>query len=198
MNDEKFVLASQSPRRRALVSLTGYEFESVSVETDEIIDLTMRPEEAIMALALSKTRSVLKDYPDRMILGADTIVYIDGVHLGKPEDRDDAFRMLKLLSGRTHKVITGCALNLNGQSVTFHSETKVVFNPMTDAEIEDYVATGEPFNKAGSYAIQGYGARFVKYIEGDYHTVMGLPVSKLYRYLKDFENGVLFTDCNLR
>ena len=123
-------------------------------------------------------------FPDETVIGADTVVSIDGEILGKPHDEADAWRMLELLSGRTHSVFTGVAVISNGKLTTFAEETRVTFFPLDDREIARYIAAGEPFDKAGAYGIQGAGALLVKGIEGDYYNVMGLPAGRLYRLLK--------------
>ena len=123
-------------------------------------------------------------FPDETVIGADTVVSIDGEILGKPHDEADAWRMLELLSGRTHSVFTGVAVISNGKLTTFAEETRVTFFTLDDREIARYIAAGEPFDKAGAYGIQGAGALLVKGIEGDYYNVMGLPAGRLYRLLK--------------
>ena len=124
-------------------------------------------------------------YGDRpIVIGADTVVILDGQVLGKPKDEDDAFQMLRAMSGKAHTVITGCAIIHNGRMTTFADHTRVEFYPLSDREILDYIATGEPFDKAGAYGIQGRGCVLVKRIEGDFFNVMGLPVARLKREME--------------
>jgi len=127
-------------------------------------------------------------HPDTLVISADTAVIVDDVILGKPADREEAFKMLSALSGRTHLVVTGCSLFYKGKSVTFSEETKVTFYRLDDSEITSYIDTLDPFDKAGGYGIQTKGALLVKGIEGDYNNVVGLPVSRLYREISKFLN----------
>ena len=123
---------------------------------------------------------------DDVVIGSDTGVFIDGTMLGKPENKEQAREMLKLLSGKTHKVITGCSVFYKGQNISFSEVTEVEFYHLTDSEIEEYIATGEPMDKAGAYGIQGKGALLIKRIKGDYYNVVGLPVGALKQKLKLF------------
>jgi len=181
---DKLILASNSPRRRQLLEMLGLDFEVVLGDVEETIDPTMDPAEVVTDLAMKKALDVFRSHRDRVVLGFDTMVYVDGEPLGKPVSADDAKRMLRLLAGRTHTVVTGCAIITKRISTSFCERAEVVFHPLTDAEIDGYVASGEPFDKAGAYAVQGLGAKFVRGIEGDYFTVMGLPVARLYHELK--------------
>ena len=137
-------------------------------------------------LAQKKAESLLLERPDTLIIGCDTSVLVGNTILGKPKDEQEAFQMLRLLSGKEHRVITGCCLLLNQKKHTFHEETKVVFYPLTDMEIYDYISTGEPFDKAGAYGIQGAGCILVKKICGCYTNVVGLPVARLKREIAIF------------
>lgn len=193
MQSKSIVLASTSPRRKALMQQLGYPFETAEPENiDEKLSHKNTFEEKIMDLAYRKALSVQHKYPNKLILGADTLVVVEDCVLGKPTNKDDALNMLKRLSGKQHKVITGCALIYNSHVKTFHSVTEVNFHQMSDQEIMKYIETDEPFNKAGGYAIQGHAAKFIYRIEGDYYTVMGLPLSQVYMHLVMFKNNQLF------
>ncbi len=181
---DKIILASNSPRRRQLLDMLGLDFEVILGNVDEVIDPDLDPADLVMDLAMQKAVDVFRTHKDRVVLGFDTMVYIDGEPLGKPKSPEDAVRMLKLLSGRTHTVVTGVSIITRKVSKSFCERADVAFYPMTDAEIAGYVASGEPFDKAGAYAVQGLGAKFVKGIDGDFYTVMGLPVARLYHELQ--------------
>lgn len=186
------ILASASPRRRELLALFGLPFTvepSRFEEPPPPVEPT-RLSDLVTGLAASKAGEVAARMPDSLVLGADTLVAPDaevGVPLGKPTDADDARRMLRLLSGRTHRVYTGVALIKGGQSPIpiLHTEmTRVRFRPLTAAMIEGYLATGEPFDKAGAYGAQGCAAPFIEGIEGDFFNVVGLPLCALGRLLE--------------
>ena len=188
---EKLILASASPRRRELLGLIAEDFDVIPAKGEENVDMSLSPADTVKALAKQKAEEVSKEFPDRIVIGADTMVFCEEKALGKPKDVLDAERMLKLLSGRVHSVITAVAVAQNGNSVKlFAEETKVEFYPLSDDEINRYTESGEPMDKAGAYGIQGKGALLVKGIEGDYYNVMGLPVGRLYRELKslNFQN----------
>lgn len=180
------ILASASPRRSELMTLAGFEFDVICADIDEIVPENARPQEVVMSLALQKAQAVAKDHGKSAVVGSDTVVALDGKILGKPHSEKEAVEMLRSLSGRTHKVYTGVAIVCGDKVTNFFDETEVEFYPLTDEEIFDYVATGEPMDKAGAYGIQGRGAVLVKRINGDYFNVMGLPISKVYRELKDY------------
>ena len=182
------ILASQSPRRQELIRTITDAFEVAVSPVKEILPESIAPEEAPVYLAALKAGAVAAEHPDRTVIGADTVVILDGQILGKPRDTDDAARMLRLLSGKTHTVITGCCIILGDRERRFCERTEVAFYPLTDREIADYIATGEPMDKAGAYGIQGRGSLFVRGINGDYFNVMGLPVGLLNRELKAFLN----------
>ena len=179
------VLASASPRRKELISIISKDVIIAPANVDESFSEINCAETVPEMLAIRKAAYVAKQYPDDTVIGCDTSVIIDGEILGKPADSEDARRMLKLLSGKTHRVITGCAIFKKGRSLSFSEVTKVTFYPLTDDEIENYIASGEPMDKAGAYGIQGYGSILVKEIHGDYFNVVGLPVAKLNRALKN-------------
>ncbi len=179
------ILASASPRRSELMTLAGFRFDVICADIDEIVPEKALPQEVVMSLALQKAQAVAKDHRKSAVVGSDTVVALDGKILGKPRSESEAAEMLRSLSGRIHKVFTGVAIVCGEKVTSFFDETEVEFYPLTDQEILDYVATGEPMDKAGAYGIQGRGAVLVKRINGDYFNVMGLPISKVYRELKD-------------
>lgn len=179
----KIILASRSPRRTEILRTVGWQFEAVAADIDE----TRRPDEAAVSyvkrLALEKAQTVAARFSNGVVLAADTTVVVDGEILEKPQDAKDARRMLGLLSGHWHEVITGVALLRIGEDrhLIDHETTRVRFAEMSDQEIDWYVMTGEPMDKAGAYAVQGKGALFIEEIQGDYFNVMGLPVRLVYK-----------------
>ena len=176
----RYILASKSPRRSEILKNAGIDFTVRVAYADETIPDGTKPEDAVVFLAARKAKAVPRE-KDEVILGADTVVVLDGNILGKPKDKDDAFNMIKSLSGRVHSVFTGvCAIG-DGISLTFAEETKVEFYPLSDKEIYDYINTNEPYDKAGAYGIQGLASKFIRGIEGDYFNVVGLPVSSIYK-----------------
>lgn len=178
------ILASQSPRRHELLGFICPEFKVVPAVGEEIILEGATPAEAVLALSRQKAEEVSAKFPDETVIGADTVVSIDGEILGKPRDEQDAVEMLKRLSGRVHSVFTGvCVIFPDGRTENFVEETKVEFYPLSECEIADYIATGDPMDKAGAYGIQERGAKNVKGIVGDFYNVMGLPVARLARIL---------------
>ena len=185
MNNRKFILASISPRRHELLKFLIKDFEIKSSYIEVIIDEFLTNEEVVMDLALQKAQDISDNNKDVYVLGFDTLVILDGKPLGKPKNNEDAYNMLKALSGRTHRVLTGCAIVMNDYKDTFYEFADVTFTNMTDEEIYGYIDTKEPMDKAGSYGIQGYGAKYVKKINGDFYTVMGMPIHKLYKRLKE-------------
>ena len=184
------ILASGSPRRKELLQLITEDFIVHSVDADETLPAGMPVEMAAAYLADLKASTAAKIFPDQIVIGCDTIVLLGDEIMGKPKDREDAHRMLRALSGKTHSVLTGTSLYYGTQTTVFTTETLVTFYPLSDAEIERYLDTGEPFDKAGAYGIQGKGALLVQGIEGDYFNVVGLPVAALSRALTQFETLV--------
>ena len=176
------ILASKSPRRKELLSLITEDFEIKSAQVDETLPCAMTPKKAVEYLSQIKAQPFENGVDT--IIGADTVVCVDDLILGKPKNRDDAFNMLRLLSGRYHSVFTGVTVIRGNDAVTFSSETKVKFFELSDDEINNYIDTKECFDKAGAYGIQGKGALFVERIEGDYFNVVGLPINLLGRLLK--------------
>ena len=186
-----FVLASASPRRREICSKLGLPFSVEPAEAETPLDQALPLPEAVLRVARSKAESVFARHPQEAVLGADTVVAVeaDGQTqvLGKPADPADAARMLRLLAGRTHRVLTAVWLCTPERCDGFTSESRVTFAPMSDADIAEYVASGEPLDKAGSYGVQGLGARYVRHIEGDFFAVMGLPAADLWAFLRTFD-----------
>ncbi len=180
------ILASNSPRRKEILEMMGIEFTIIPAKNEAEIPSDMPIKYGVTQVAYLKAREVFRLHPDHTVLGADTVVVVDGEILGKPKDREEAFNMLKKLSDKTHQVITGVALIKKGKTTMFTQSAKVTFSKLTEQEINDYIGSNEPFDKAGSYAIQGKGAKFVKKIDGDFYTVVGLPCQKLYHVLKNF------------
>lgn len=173
----ELILASQSPRRKELLTLLGHSFRVQVASVDETME-NLPIAEAVARLSYRKAAAV-EAKANQIVIGADTVVVLDGKVLGKPRDAEDAVRMLQSLSGKTHQVMTGVCV-LKGDRVLTHTEvTQVAFRTITQREIEDYVATKEPMDKAGAYGIQGGAARFVEKIVGDYYNVVGLPVCRL-------------------
>ncbi len=181
---ENIILASASPRRKELLSVITNDFEVIPSECEEIIPTDISADETAEYLAKIKAVSVAEKHYDSIVIGADTCVVADGLILGKPKDKAQAKQMMKLLSGNTHKVITGCAIVKNGKIASFSVCTEVEFYPLSEEEIESYINTLEPYDKAGGYGIQGKASLFVKGIKGDYFNVVGLPVAELNRKLK--------------
>lgn len=175
------ILASKSPRRKELLSLITEDFIIKTADVDESLPKGIQPDKAVEYLSRIKAEPF--DNGRDTVIGADTVVAIDGRILGKPKNRDDAFNMLKMLSGRAHSVFTGVTVIRPDQSITFSVETKVKFFDLTDEEINRYINTDEPYDKAGAYAIQGKGSLLVEKIDGDYFNVVGLPISTLNKYL---------------
>ncbi len=188
----KLILGSASPRRREILATLGVDFTVRLADADESCDIT-DPAARVEAISAKKCAAVLEALaadgvdladPELVVLTSDTLVTLDGEFLGKPADEDDARRMIRMLAGRTHTVASGIAVYARGRTVTAHELTGVRFASMTDAEIEDYIATGESFGKAGAYAVQGHAARYVTGLDGDYFSVVGLPVRCLYETRK--------------
>ena len=193
---KKIILGSASPRRRELLEQIGVEFE-VRVSSRKEVYRSLDPASIVKELALAKAENVAEELgaadtqeKDLIVIGAVTVVVLDGEILGKPKDKADAERMLKALQGRAHDVYTGAAFLTYGRNgekevCSYAVGTKVYVNPMTEKEIRAYIATGEPSDKAGAYGIQGRFAAYIEKIEGDYYNVVGLPVSRVYETLKE-------------
>lgn len=185
---ENIILASASPRRRELLAQAGFSFEVKVSDAQETIT-EKEPSRIVEELARRKAEAVAASEENALIIGADTIVAVDGHILGKPHSREEAFSMLSMLQGRAHQVYTGVALlsKQAGQEKrqVFSEKTEVFMYPMTEQEIWDYIATGEPMDKAGAYGIQGRAAVYIRKIDGDYNNVVGLPIARLYQKMKE-------------
>jgi septum formation protein len=179
------ILASQSPRRRELLTLVGIAHEVRPADIDETYLAGEQPRAHAERLAREKAAVVAKDAPHAIVIGSDTIVVVDGDVLGKPRSEAEAAAMLGRLSGRSHIVLTAVAVCWRGHQSSDVVEVDVTFHPLTARDIESYVATREPMDKAGAYGIQGYGATIVERVDGDYFAVMGLPLQRLVRLMAD-------------
>lgn len=182
----RLILASGSPRRKEILSYLSIPFEVITSNFEEKIDENKPLEEEIKRLSKEKANTVFKENKDSIVIGADTIVTIKNKILGKPKNKEEAYQMLKLLSNKKHAVITGVTIISEEKTETFASISNVYFNKLTDKEINNYIATGEPMDKAGAYAIQGIGSKFISKIDGDYYAIMGLPINEIYKRLKAF------------
>ena len=187
MKTKEIILASASPRRMELMKDMQLEFTCIPSCIEEHLDSSLPVEQGIEQLAFQKAEDVFKKYPDAIVIGSDTMVVLAKERLGKPKDVQDAKAMLRRLSGQTHQVITGVAILYDDKQVLFHECSDVTFYDLDDEMIDWYIDTKEPFDKAGSYGIQGYGKLFVKEIKGDYFNIVGLPVAKLYRTLQTIQ-----------
>ena len=184
----KIILASQSPRRKELLSLLKINFDAIPADIEEQINLNNDLVEEIEKLSYQKAFHIYKDHKDALVIGADTIVKINNQVLGKPRSYEQAKKMLEILSNNTHEVVTGVTILNGDKKETFSNVAKVTFYPLTEQEIDEYIKTNEPMDKAGAYAIQGLGAKFIKSIEGDFYTIMGLPIAELYHRLQKYIN----------
>lgn len=176
----KLILASGSPRRAELLEKMGLTFQVEPSNTDEILEPGLTPQQEVVHLSLGKAKAVAAGHSEpAVVLSADTVVELDGKILGKPHSEAKAAEMLRTLSGRSHRVLTGVTVMGPEGTMTHCEETEVYFRPITEEEIQWYVGTGEPMDKAGAYGIQGYAAMFIEKIHGDYYNVMGLPVCRV-------------------
>ena len=180
------ILASKSPRRRQLMEYLNIPFEVIVADIDEVIDPNNNLRKEIEKLSFLKALKVFENNSDAMVIGADTIVVVNNEVLGKPKNQDDAFRMLKMLQDNKHEVITGVTILTKDKSETFSTVSDVYFSKMSDEEIKEYINTNETMDKAGAYAIQGIGSKFIKSINGDYYSIMGFPVNEIYNRLKNY------------
>jgi septum formation protein len=187
MIDKKIVLASQSPRRKELIGVIAENVEIRPVPCDETLPEGIGAREAVEYLSKIKNEASRQcSAPDEIVISADTVVAVNDRILGKPADKDDARGMLNLLSGKTHQVYTGVTISDSKAWVTFSEKTDVVFYDLTEQEIEEYISSSEPYDKAGAYGIQGKARVLIKGINGDYFNVVGLPVARLKRELENF------------
>lgn len=190
MIKEKIVLASQSPRRKELISLVASNVTIRPADCDETLPEGILPREAVEYLSEIKNHAAREiSQADEIVISADTVVAVDDIILGKPVDKADARYMIELLQGRVHSVYTGVTISTVDKIVTFSEKTDVEFNPMTESEIEEYISCSEPYDKAGSYGVQGKACVYIKGLNGDYFNVVGLPVSRLYNELKKLINN---------
>jgi len=180
------ILASASPRRKELLKRLYDDFKVIPSRIKEVVPKELGAEQCPEYLAGKKAEDVAKAYKKYLVIGCDTSVVIDGAVLNKPRSTDDAREMMKTLSGKVHRVITGCCLYFMEKSYSFSESTEVEFYPLTDEEIENYVISPEPYDKAGGYAIQGQAALFIKGIHGDYYNIVGLPIARLQREIATF------------
>ena len=180
------ILASASPRRKELLSLAGFSFDVITADVDEVLDASLAPSQLVMSLAYQKAFVVAAGHRQSTVIGADTVVVLDGKVLGKPHSDGEAKEMLRSLSGRTHEVYTGVCLIKGDKVHSFFECTKVSFWPLEDKLIDSYVASGDCNDKAGAYGIQGKGCVLVKGIEGDYFNVVGFPVARFCREIEAF------------
>lgn len=189
MKQRKLILASGSSRRKELLEQIGLEFVVLPSQCEEVITST-KPEQVVQELALQKARDVAAGQTEGIVLGSDTVVAYDGKILGKPATKEEAIEMLTMLQGNTHQVYTGVALvdceNLEKKPKVFYEKTSVMVYLMTEAEIQSYVDSGDPMDKAGSYGIQGAFGAYIKGIQGDYYNVVGLPIGRVYQELKQY------------
>lgn len=184
---ESIILASASPRRRELLKLICEDFKSVSPDVDETVPAQVEILKRPQFLAVKKAMHVWGCLSEKaVVIGCDTGVFIDDEMLGKPKDEDDAFSMLKRLQGKDHLVVTGCCITDGTHKREFSVTSRVFFYPLSDEDIKDYIATGEPMDKAGAYGIQGKGSLLIEKIQGDYFNIVGLPLSAITRELKAF------------
>ena len=179
----RVVLASESPRRRELMMLSDIPFMTANGHIDETLDLSEGLAKGVEKLACQKALHAMQRYPQEMIIGADTVVCLDGEILGKPKDKEDAARMLRMLSGKTHEVVTGVAIISESVKEVFSEITQVTFFDLSEEQIQEYLKKGEFHDKAGAYAVQGLASMFVEKIDGSYDNVVGLPMGRLARNL---------------
>ena len=186
------ILASQSPRRQELLKLTGLPFIVRAADVDETMDKSLPVRQEVARVSRLKAQTIAAcASPEDLVIAADTIVVIDGRELGKPHSEEEALDMLRLLSGRTHEVVTALSVCRGARIESESVVTQVTFRSLCEAELRAYAKTGEPMDKAGSYGVQGYGSMFVSRIEGDYFSVMGLPLCPLCRMLRAFGVRIL-------
>ena len=185
MTFPRVILASQSPRRRDLLTLVGITHDVQPADIDETYLAGEKPAPHAERLARGKCAVIAQREPEALVIGSDTIVVVDGDVLGKPANEGDAAHMLRRLSGRTHIVITAVAVEWRGETRSAVEEVSVTFHSLSDDDIAAYIATREPMDKAGAYGIQGYGATIVERVDGDYFAVMGLPLQLLVRVLRE-------------
>ncbi|TSA24507.1 septum formation inhibitor Maf [bacterium] len=183
LKNENIILASRSPRRAFLLEQVGLHFEQIPSHIEENLN-GMLPEEFVLYYSREKAEEVQKSHPDSLIIGADTIVVLDNMIIGKPQNDEESFQILKKLSGKCHEVLTGVSILFHDSQISDIAKTKVYFKQISDEDIREYVFTGEPMDKAGAYGIQGFGSQFIDKIEGCYFNVMGFPIPLFYEMIK--------------
>lgn len=184
----KIILASKSPRRKELLSALFPAFDIMTKDVDETLPEGVHPREGVSTLAVRKGEPIAASYPEALVISSDTLVELDGIALGKPTSEKNAREMLSALSGNTHRVHTGVAVHYRGKCLYGTATTSVKFRVLTEKEISDYVATGEPMDKAGAYGIQGLGSALVDSYDGDFDTVVGLSMALLKRLCEEITN----------
>lgn len=187
---KKLILASQSPRRKQLLEESGLDFGICSEKVEEVYRKELGKEKAIEQIAYDKADAVFRKYPEAIVLGADTMVCFQEHRLGKPKDEEEARSMLHMLSGQTHEVITGVALLSKEKQIVFHATSEVTFYELSEQMIDDYIKSEEWKDKAGAYGIQGLGKLFVRSIHGNYFNIVGLPIAKVYREIRNMQNSI--------
>lgn len=183
---KRFIVASASPRRKQLLETAGFEFEVIASQCDETLESEIGARQAVLTLSKRKAESVFEKNKDAVVLGCDTVVALENKILGKPKNDEEAFQMLRFLSGKVHTVYSGVCIVENGKEKSFVGSAEVEFFELSDEFIRSYVKSGEPKDKAGAYGIQGLGAALVKKINGDYFSIVGLPLAQSVRELEKF------------
>lgn len=183
---KKLILASKSPRRKELLAMLPFEFSIEVSNVNESMEQDLPANEIVKSLAYQKANAVFKNNTDCIVLGSDTIVVCDGKILGKPHSKQQAREMMQFLRNKSHEVMTGVAILSEEKQDVFVNTSKVYFNDISDQEIEEYISTDEAYDKAGGYAIQGWAGKFISRIEGNYYTIMGLPLDEVYEKLKGY------------
>ena len=179
LKNKNIILASRSPRRAFLLEQVGLQFEQIPSHIEENLN-GMQPDDFVLYYSKKKAEEIQKSHTDSLIIGADTIVVLNNKIIGKPHNNEDAFQILKKLSGKCHEVLTGVSILFHDSQLSDIAKTKVYFKPISDKDIKEYISTGEPMDKAGAYGIQGYGSQFIYKIEGCYFNVMGFPIPLFY------------------
>ncbi len=187
LKNENIVLASRSPRRAFLLEQVGMQFEQIPSHIEENLN-GMQPDDFVLHCSNKKAEEIQKSHTDSLIIGADTIVVLNNEIIGKPQNDEDAFQILKKLSGKCHEVLTGVSILFHDLQLSDIAKTKVFFKLISDEDIKEYISTGEPMDKAGAYGIQGYGSQFIDKIEGCYFNVMGFPIPLFYEMCRKFKS----------
>ena len=183
---KKIILASNSPRRKELMEMLGYDFEVVVSHVEEVIDDKLSFNDMVKSLALQKGRAVYETHPNCLVIGADTVVVVDDIILGKPHNQKQAQQMIEMLSNRSHIVMTAVAFISKEEQYVICDTSRVKFNEIPADKIEQYVLSDEPYDKAGGYAIQGWAGKYIREIEGNFYTIIGLPIDIVEDYLQSY------------